>query len=138
MSYTLEIFKINTSFGDVQMILLPFFNISTGFRFTKNQCECSVHILRRPWIMIWGLSALLWYPAQPFFSDVYFILIPWVPMLIRYLECLPYYDIWIRYHNNADKCVYLIIIYGVSSLLWYTVLNDRPAVYAVTIGGVSM
>ena len=33
------------------MILLPFFNISTGFRFTKNQCECSVHILRRPWLI---------------------------------------------------------------------------------------
>ena len=98
-------------------------------------------------IMIPRVSVLLWYGDclhyydilhNPFFSDVYFILIPWVPMLIWYLECLPYYDIWIRYHNNADKCVYLIIIYGVSSLLWYTVLNDRPNVYAVTIGGVSM
>ena len=30
------------------MILLSFFDISSGFRFTENQCECSVHILRRP------------------------------------------------------------------------------------------
>ena len=50
MSYTFEIFRNNTSFVDVQMILLSFFDNSTGFRLTENQCECSVHILRRPWL----------------------------------------------------------------------------------------
>ena len=43
MSHTLLILKIYTTFKDVQMILKRFYDISTGFRFSKNQCECSVH-----------------------------------------------------------------------------------------------
>ena len=98
-------------------------------------------------IMIPRVSVLLWYGEclhyydilpSPFLVMSTLILIPWVPMLLWYLECLPYYDIWTRYHNNADKCVYLIMISGVSSLLWYTVLNDRSTVYAIMIGGVSI
>ena len=26
--------------------------ISTGLGFSKNQCECPVHILRSPWLML--------------------------------------------------------------------------------------
>jgi hypothetical protein len=43
LSHTLLILKIYTIFKDVQMMLKWFFDISTGFRFSKNQCECSVH-----------------------------------------------------------------------------------------------
>ena len=43
MSHTLLILKIYTTFKDVQMILKRFYDISTDFRFSKNQCECSVH-----------------------------------------------------------------------------------------------
>ena len=32
-------------------MLLSFFDISSGFRFTKNQCEFLVHILRRPCVI---------------------------------------------------------------------------------------
>ena len=49
MSHTLLILKIYTTFKDVQMILKRFFDISTGFRFSKNQCECSVHSCSCPW-----------------------------------------------------------------------------------------
>ena len=49
MSHILQIFKINTTFGYVQMILLWFFHISISFRFPKISLECSVHILRHPW-----------------------------------------------------------------------------------------
>ena len=49
MSHTLLILKIYTTFKDVQMILKRFYNISTGFRFSKNQCECSVHSCSCPW-----------------------------------------------------------------------------------------
>ena len=37
MSHTLLILKIFTTFKDVQMILKQFFDISTGFRFSKMQ-----------------------------------------------------------------------------------------------------
>ena len=48
MSHTLLISKMYTIFKDVQMMLKWFFDISTGFRFSKNQCECSVHICSCP------------------------------------------------------------------------------------------
>ena len=37
MSHTLLILKINTTFKDVQIMLKQFFDISTGFRFSKLQ-----------------------------------------------------------------------------------------------------
>ena len=37
LSHTLLILKIFTTFKDVQMILKQFFDISTGFRFSKMQ-----------------------------------------------------------------------------------------------------
>jgi hypothetical protein len=43
--------KIYTTFKDVQMILKRFYDISTGFRFLKNQCECSVHSCSCPWLL---------------------------------------------------------------------------------------
>jgi hypothetical protein len=44
--------KIYTTFKDVQMILKRFYDISTGFRFSKNQCECSVHSYSCPWLNV--------------------------------------------------------------------------------------
>jgi hypothetical protein len=41
--------KIYTTFKDVQMILKIFFDISTGFRFSKISVECSVHSCSCPW-----------------------------------------------------------------------------------------
>ena len=49
MSHTLLILKIYTTFKDVQMILKRFFNIFTGFRFSKISVECSVHLCSCPW-----------------------------------------------------------------------------------------
>ena len=43
MSHTLLILKIYTTFKDVQMMLKIFFDISTGFKFSKISVECSVH-----------------------------------------------------------------------------------------------
>ena len=48
LSHTLKILQRATTFVDLQMMLPSFFHIPSGFRFTKNQCESSVHILRRP------------------------------------------------------------------------------------------
>jgi hypothetical protein len=42
--------KIYTTFKDVQMILKIFFDISTGFRFSKISVECSVHLCSCPWL----------------------------------------------------------------------------------------
>ena len=58
------------------------------------------------------------------FSVAYIIPIPWVPTLLWYQDCLPYYDILKRYHNKAGKCAYLIMISGVPTLLWYPELID--------------
>jgi hypothetical protein len=44
--------KIYTTFKDVQMILKRFYDISTGFRFSKNQCECSVHSCSCPCVAL--------------------------------------------------------------------------------------
>jgi hypothetical protein len=42
--------KIYTTFKDVQMILKRFFDISTGFRFSKISVECSVHLCSCPFL----------------------------------------------------------------------------------------
>ena len=44
MSPALLILKIYTTFKDVQMMIKIFFDISTGFRFSKISVECSVHL----------------------------------------------------------------------------------------------
>ena len=44
LSLTLLILKINKTFEDVQMMVKWFFDISTGFRFSKISVECSIHI----------------------------------------------------------------------------------------------
>ena len=50
MSHTLLILKIYTTFKDVQVMLKRFFDISTGFRFSKISVECSVHLCSCPWL----------------------------------------------------------------------------------------
>ena len=52
MSHTLLILKIYTTFKDVQMMLKIFFDISTGFRFSKISVECSVHLCSCPCIVL--------------------------------------------------------------------------------------
>ena len=47
-SHTLLILQISTTFKDVQMILKWFFDISTGFRFSKISVGVSVHIYSCP------------------------------------------------------------------------------------------
>ena len=42
-SHTFLILKIYTTFKGVQMMLKIFFDISTGFKFSKISVECSVH-----------------------------------------------------------------------------------------------
>ena len=42
--------KIYTTFKDVQMMLINFFDISTGFRFSKISVDCSVHLCSCPWL----------------------------------------------------------------------------------------
>ena len=49
MSHTLLILKNHTTFKDVQMMLIKFFDVSTGFRFSKISVECSVHSCSCPW-----------------------------------------------------------------------------------------
>ena len=51
MSYTLMILEKCVFFKDLQMILLPFFDILAGFRFRKNALKSDVHSLRRPCII---------------------------------------------------------------------------------------
>ena len=46
MSHILQIFKIKTTFKDDQIILLWFFEISTGFRFTKKPSSLPVQIIQ--------------------------------------------------------------------------------------------
>ena len=48
MSPALLILKIYTTFKDVQMMLTIFFDISTGFRFSKISVKCSVHLCGCP------------------------------------------------------------------------------------------
>ena len=43
MSQALLILKINTTFEDVYVVLKLFFDISTSFKFSKDQCECTLH-----------------------------------------------------------------------------------------------
>ena len=40
------------TFKDVQMMLRIFFDISTGFRFSKISVLCSVHLCSCPWLRI--------------------------------------------------------------------------------------
>ena len=37
------------------MVLKLFFDISTSFRFSKDQCECTLHSEAPPWLNTWGL-----------------------------------------------------------------------------------
>ena len=50
LSYNLETLEKWASFKDLQMILVPFFHIPTGFQLRKNGFKSSVHILRCPWL----------------------------------------------------------------------------------------
>ena len=49
-SHTLLVLKYFTTFKDVQMMLKIFFDISTGFRFSKSSVKCSVHSCSCPWL----------------------------------------------------------------------------------------
>ena len=49
LSHILIILKNNVFFEDKQMILLPLFDIYTGFRFTKNLNSCSIQFWSHPW-----------------------------------------------------------------------------------------
>ena len=51
--------EIYTTFKDVQMILKRFFDISTGFRFSKISVECSVHLCSCPCLILLGRVGLL-------------------------------------------------------------------------------
>ena len=57
MSPTLLILKIYTTFKDVQMMLTIFFDISTGFRFSKISVECSVHLCSCPWSRLQAIQS---------------------------------------------------------------------------------
>ena len=50
LSYNLKIWWEDISFKDIQMVFNHDFDTSSGFQFRKNQCECSIHILRSPWL----------------------------------------------------------------------------------------
>ena len=50
LSHILIILKNNVFFEDKQMILLPLFDIYTGFRFTKNLNSCSIQFWSHPWL----------------------------------------------------------------------------------------
>ena len=50
LSHILIILKNNVFFEDKQMILLPLFDIYTGFRFTKNLNSCSIQFWSHPWV----------------------------------------------------------------------------------------
>ena len=79
MSHTLLILKIYTTFKDVQMMLKRFFDICTGFRFSKISVECSVHLCSCPWhstttmgqisfrVCIWILTNL-WFYVKTIFT----------------------------------------------------------------------
>ena len=58
LHHTLKILQRATTFVDVQMMLLSFFDIFTCVRFRKSMWESSVHILRRPWIRLTFLEPL--------------------------------------------------------------------------------
>ena len=49
LSHNLVTLKNYVFFKDLQMILVPFFHIPTGFQLRKNGFQSSVHILRRRW-----------------------------------------------------------------------------------------
>ena len=49
LSHILVSLKNDVFFEDEQMILLSLFDISAGFRFTKNLKELGVHFLSCPW-----------------------------------------------------------------------------------------
>ena len=51
LSHNLVTLKNYVFFKDLQMILVPFFHIPTGFQLRKNGFKSSVHILRCPWII---------------------------------------------------------------------------------------
>ncbi len=46
--------QINITFKDVQIILLWLFDISSGFKFTKNLNESFIHVIQ--WFMILGIT----------------------------------------------------------------------------------
>ena len=48
LSHILVILKNNVFFEDTQMILLPLFDTSTDFRFTKKLCKSTIQTLRYP------------------------------------------------------------------------------------------
>ena len=52
LSHNLVTLKNYVFFKDLQMILVPFFHIPTGFQLRKNGFQSSVHILRCPWISL--------------------------------------------------------------------------------------
>ena len=69
LSYNLETLEKWVFFEDVQMILVSFFHISTGFQLRKNAFKSSVHILRRPWVTILVLVSLAsWFSPYKFFK----------------------------------------------------------------------
>ena len=61
LSYNLETLEKWVFFEDIQMILVSFFHISTSFQLRKNAFKSSVHILRRPCLMLfWLLKQIIW------------------------------------------------------------------------------
>ena len=59
LSHNLVTLKNYVFFKDLQMILVPFFHIPTGFQLRKNGFKSSVHILRCPWSRV-GFALSKW------------------------------------------------------------------------------
>ena len=52
LSYTLVTLQNYVFFKDVEIMLVPFFGFSTGFRLRKNSLQSAVHIFSSPCIVI--------------------------------------------------------------------------------------
>ena len=66
-----QIFKINITFEDVQMILVWFFYISTGFKFTKNYLESDLQLVESSLSQVNGLFNVK-LSKKTFFSNEFF------------------------------------------------------------------
>ena len=101
LSHNLETLEKWVFFEDIQMILVSFFHIPIGFQLRKNAFKSSVHILRRPWLIM-----------QDTYKNIVFI---------KFLKkciiagqsfswiALPIYK-WKRFNDiqsNTDKYIYL-------------------------------
>ena len=90
LHHTLKILRRATTFVDVQMVLLSFFDIFTCVRFRKSMWESSVHILRRPWtsgdIPVWTFCFENLTTVAP--SRYFFLSSKWSLRLLYWLKAL--------------------------------------------------